>query len=80
MFIRSKCNDYVVNSDQVMDLSIQGCEIEYAIVAELVDGSEIWLDCSNDEDELKRELVRLTGKINDHPVQMYGTVNAYRCD
>jgi len=86
MFIRSKCNDYVVNSDQIKCLSVQweapltDEDYEYGIIAEMVDGEEIWLDCSNDENGLKRELVRLTGKINDHPVQMYGTVNAYRCD
>lgn len=76
MFIQSKCNDYVVNSDHVMSLSIQGCELEYAIVAELVDGDEIWLDCSDDEDELKKRLTKLTTRINDHQVQ----VNTYRCD
>lgn len=80
MFIRSKCNDYVVNSDHVMNLSIYDCKCQYAIIAELVDGSEIWLNCSENEDELRKELVKLTAKINEHPVQIYGTVNAYRCD
>lgn len=75
MFLKSKCNNFVVNLDHVLYLTIQrdGNDAEFALVAVMRDDEEVWLDCADDKAEIEKSMRSVIGQIEDKILHVWVT-------
>ena len=73
MFLKSRCNGYAVNTDQILYIGIQrdGCESEYALVATMRDEEDIWLACSDCREKLEKIQSSIVAEINSDIQSVY---------
>ena len=85
MFIASKCNSCVVNMDQVLFLDVKKAYREdtgscYALIAHLRDAEGIWLDYSDDLEQLMESKRVVEDRLRFQAVHIFvdgGSMTAY---